>query len=479
MRLFTYIVALMALSIPAPALAQISQANLPVAASAAGRSVPCPIPGTAGSTQLCTPTQIVNSVPSIQINGASNNGPLNVMAAPNAPTVSYARNAGTPSPAYSTTADYFQGSREPGQGSGAGGVTAVTGNGSAMTYSFASNGAMTVGHTLVAAGFTPSVWNGSFTITASTPTSVTVTGTATGTPTAMGWVYDAATAGNGNGPVHDFQSLNSAGVVRDSLLLNGGLIIATAGAEQSDFDIDGYLNGSISVLTAVDASRPAYIPGLDNIWALGDIALGGANHSLQRWTYGYFTGGLCVGCSAAAPTSPYQAYLAPNLNNGVDIETSSGYIKLVGSFSNVAYNGIVRAGDSGLLYSGYGIFAPAMAGSGGLRGDSSGNMVETGNLTVTGAAIKGGSVPTLTGTCGTNTQIGGNTAGSWKFSAACTAGTVVITFASTAPNGWACRVNNMTTPADTLNQTAYTTTTATLTGTAANADQVTFLCEAF
>lgn len=111
-------------------------------------------------------------------------------------------------------------------------------------------------------------------------------------------------------------------------------------------------------------------------------------------------------------------------------------------------------------------------------------------LAVTGAAtfsaaaniprmIATGSVPTLSGTCSTGTQAGGNTAGSFKFSSACSAGTVIMTFAAAATNGWACKVQDMTTPADALNQTAYTTTTATITGTAASGDQTVFQCVGF
>ncbi len=93
--------------------------------------------------------------------------------------------------------------------------------------------------------------------------------------------------------------------------------------------------------------------------------------------------------------------------------------------------------------------------------------------------IATGAAPTLSGSCAAGTQIGGNTAGSFKFSAACSAGTVVLTFAGAAPNGWACHAQDMTTPADTLKQIAYTTTTATFTATAASGDQAVFQCSGF
>jgi hypothetical protein len=92
-----------------------------------------------------------------------------------------------------------------------------------------------------------------------------------------------------------------------------------------------------------------------------------------------------------------------------------------------------------------------------------------------GSLISTGSPPTLTGsTCTTGTQVGGNTAG--RLTVTCTAQTIVLTFATTAPNGWACKASDQTTVADTLNQNASTTTTATLIGTTAANDVVSFMC---
>lgn len=88
-----------------------------------------------------------------------------------------------------------------------------------------------------------------------------------------------------------------------------------------------------------------------------------------------------------------------------------------------------------------------------------------------------GSTPTLTGSCTTNTQVGGNTAGA--FHATCTAQTVIITFAFTAANGWNCNTHDLTTPADALSQSSYTTNSCTLTGTTVAADNVTFDARAF
>lgn len=91
--------------------------------------------------------------------------------------------------------------------------------------------------------------------------------------------------------------------------------------------------------------------------------------------------------------------------------------------------------------------------------------------------ISGGSPPALTGTCTTGSQVGGNTAGA--FAATCISQTVIITFATTAPNGWVCNANDMTTPADSLKQSAYTTTSCTLTGTTVALDSITFDARAY
>lgn len=93
------------------------------------------------------------------------------------------------------------------------------------------------------------------------------------------------------------------------------------------------------------------------------------------------------------------------------------------------------------------------------------------------AYVARGSIPALTGTCTTASQTGGNTAGT--FAATCTAGTVIITFATTAPTGWNCNVHDQTTPADALNQTASSATTCTLTGTTVASDRISFNAAAF
>jgi hypothetical protein len=93
--------------------------------------------------------------------------------------------------------------------------------------------------------------------------------------------------------------------------------------------------------------------------------------------------------------------------------------------------------------------------------------------------VHGGSVPGISG-CSADTQVGGNTAGSYtsRTSGTCT---VTLTFAFTAPTGWACATNDLTTPADVQHQSgvASRTTTATITGTTVTGDVVNFDCHAY
>ena len=77
-----------------------------------------------------------------------------------------------------------------------------------------------------------------------------------------------------------------------------------------------------------------------------------------------------------------------------------------------------------------------------------------------GAFVSQGVKPVVTGTCGTfGAQTGGATAGTVATGA--TTCTIILTFPSAAPNGWLCRFNDLTTPADLIVQASSTTTSCT------------------
>lgn len=74
--------------------------------------------------------------------------------------------------------------------------------------------------------------------------------------------------------------------------------------------------------------------------------------------------------------------------------------------------------------------------------------------------------------CSLTAALGGPTAGKFASGTAGTC-TVVVTL-PTAPNGWTCDAHDQTTPADVINQTAFTTTSCTISGTTASGDVITF-----
>jgi hypothetical protein len=93
--------------------------------------------------------------------------------------------------------------------------------------------------------------------------------------------------------------------------------------------------------------------------------------------------------------------------------------------------------------------------------------------------ISGGSVPVDGGgSCLASSFAGGATAGTFS-AAVCAAGTIAITFAFTAPTGWVCNARDRTTPADSVNQTASTTTKATFTATTVASDVIQYSCTAY
>ena len=85
------------------------------------------------------------------------------------------------------------------------------------------------------------------------------------------------------------------------------------------------------------------------------------------------------------------------------------------------------------------------------------------NLETThGALVDGGTVqPVVSGTCGTRGTIVGGAHALDITSGAVTTCTTTLTFASAAPNGWNCRFDDLTTPASTVKQASYTTTSCT------------------
>lgn len=91
--------------------------------------------------------------------------------------------------------------------------------------------------------------------------------------------------------------------------------------------------------------------------------------------------------------------------------------------------------------------------------------------------VSAGAVPGIAG-CSAGTQTGGSTAGTYKSGTAGTC-TVTLTFNLTAPTGWFCQANDLTTPADLQVQTSSSPTAAVLAGTTALNDIVNYACTAY
>jgi hypothetical protein len=105
---------------------------------------------------------------------------------------------------------------------------------------------------------------------------------------------DDTPSGGPGGSIY-WQGYNTTGGLLSACILNAGLVTATAGAEDSLFDLKGYRNGVADrVLLTVDADQDRICSGLDNVFKLGDTG--------ARFTTGYFSTSLVVGIGIYAVT---------------------------------------------------------------------------------------------------------------------------------------------------------------------------------
>jgi len=118
-------------------------------------------------------------------------------------------------------------------------------------------------------------------------------------------------------------------------------------------------------------------------------------------------------------------------------------------------------------------FAPGVTGS----DTSSLTGVVISNSTFNNSPVAGGIGAGLSG-CTYSSQAGGTWGGKFTSGTSGTC-TVTITPGTTAPNGWVCQANDITTPAGTIKQTATETTYCTVSGTTASGDVITWSAIAF
>jgi len=99
------------------------------------------------------------------------------------------------------------------------------------------------------------------------------------------------------------------------------------------------------------------------------------------------------------------------------------------------------------------------------------------NSTAIANEVAGGNVPGISG-CSTGTQAGGNQAGTFISGTSGTC-TVILTFAVNAPNIWYCTSQNLTHPADMLQEYSSTPNSVTIQGPTTSGDLIAFGCRAF
>jgi len=210
-----------------------------------------------------------------------------------------------------------------------------------------------------------------------------------------------------------------------TITVSGGVISATGGGSGSTFQQNG---------TALTSSATVNFESAGSTVTITNPSAGNVNIETSK---------PYAGSGTAIATGP---------NSG----TTNGHI--------VEYNGTTgQQADSGFVFSN-------------LAQVSSSNTF-TANNTFSGF-ILGGTTFTITSGCGTTTSLaGGRQAGS--FVAGQTACAPVITPGVTAPHGFSCWANDLTTNADTVHQIATTTTTATLSGTVVSGDTINFGCVAY
>jgi hypothetical protein len=330
-------------------------------------------------------------------------------------------------------------------------TTGASGDGSTATVTFSGGATIPVGHAVNIAGVTPSGYNGTFKVTASSSGSVSFASATTGAQTVAGTAVDT--------------SLSYSAGMNGNCIDNTGEPDPVAPCIGAEFDV------TVSSATT-DANKQRVgvqvnANGTSGMHAGLGILLGtGAGITWDRGLY--YTGTYGIGADFSAATITGNA-----------ITLAQG--QTIGFDTNWAM--LSSAGTMALKYGG----ANKLTLDSGGGFNTTGNIATSANITSTGylkgaAHTVSGAVPANSGSCAINTQLGGNTAGSFKANGACAAGTIILTLNATftPPNGWACKASDLTTPADLINQTAYTTSTATFSAvTMAASDLVTFSCIGF
>lgn len=174
-------------------------------------------------------------------------------------------------------------------------------------------------------------------------------------------------------------------------------------------------------------------------------------------------------------------YAGPALQIAISAESGAAAGSQAGKIIADAQAGLTAA--SGLVYD-FGAH-PTVGGVIGSVANNLGSLLSAGHITnpssvatVTSIVTQLNGLVQAINTTPPASASGGASAG--KFASGTTGTcTVTITPGITATNGFTCDAHDLTTPADVINQTATSTTTATISGTTASGDVVTWKCAAF
>lgn len=272
-----------------------------------------------------------------------------------------------------------------------------------------------------------------------------------------------------NPPLATASSLGYAECDGTTTTCANGVITATSTASAAFSALTASINtntGSFGFSAAGAASTPTFeltgVPFAGNGTTSIPYMLLGSGGAATTWN----ANGTYLGFNAASGFT--GNFLEFHLNGGASL----AFINDAGSFSTT---GVVQVGTSGT----YGWASSTLLhnfsnGAAGVENSSSvAGKWEAGALQIFGTTF------TASG-CSNGTLVGGATAGSYDSGTSGTC-TVVVTMGNTqtAANGWGCSVWDITTNADLQEETAYTTTTVTFSGTTASGDKIAFSCIAF
>jgi hypothetical protein len=274
--------------------------------------------------------------------------------------------------------------------------------------------------------------------------------------TTAGWSYSAfvsqagATA-NDNGT--DTTAANSRGILQGlnnlAIMRSGATNWYSLKGDEIDMEADtgSSMYSKIGLEIVQQTSDQIAGSGVDDAIAIANMSAIGGGTGTIGWKIGIAFGG-------ASGYWPIQA-------TGTAIASvGAGTLANVLDFSSATVSGYFLKGPGGFTVDGSANEVVASAG-------------------VTGIIYAGVTKPTPSGACSVNTQTGGMSAGTFKANGACTSSTVILTFNTNAPTGFTCDTHDITTPAQSMNETSTTISTVTFTGTMLTGDVVAWKCEGF